>query len=170
MQNRSNRGSGKPVRVRAHQARAYDWDPAQRIALGPAVMDTASTGRTHDCTQPHCINVEFIPCQMGAVHRCCLCQSLPCQALNRRQRIVPKATSRIYRHTYQMLFLPRLGLLPRIEPCLLRDDVFLDGELNELRVRLNIQLLHNSIFVKGDGSWAYLQNNGGLFHRSPFGE
>ena len=58
MQHRSNRGSGKPVWVRAHQARACVWDPAQRIALGPAVMETASTGRTHDCTRPICINVK----------------------------------------------------------------------------------------------------------------
>ena len=58
MQNRSNRGSGKPVWVRAHQARACVWDPIQRIALGPAVMKTASTGRTHDCTRPICINVK----------------------------------------------------------------------------------------------------------------
>ncbi len=54
MQNRSNRGSGKPVWVKAHQARAFDWDPIPRIALGPAVMSTASTGRTHDCTRPAC--------------------------------------------------------------------------------------------------------------------
>ncbi len=58
MQNRSNRGSGKPVWVKAHQARAFDWDPIRRIALGPAVMSTASTGRTHDCTRPACINVK----------------------------------------------------------------------------------------------------------------
>ena len=58
MQNRSNRGSGKPVWVRAHQAREFDWDPIRRIALGPAVMKTASTGRTHDCTRPTCINVK----------------------------------------------------------------------------------------------------------------
>ena len=58
MQNRSNRGSGKPVWVRAHQARACVWDPIQRIALGPAVMKTASTGRTHDCTRPICINIK----------------------------------------------------------------------------------------------------------------
>ena len=58
MQNRSNRGSGKPVWVRAHQAREFDWDPIRRIALGPAVMETASTGRTHDCTRPTCINVK----------------------------------------------------------------------------------------------------------------
>ncbi len=58
MQNRSNRGSGKPVWVKAHQARAFDWDPTRRIALGPAVMETASTGRTHDCTRPTCINVK----------------------------------------------------------------------------------------------------------------
>ncbi len=59
MQNRSNRGSGKPVWVRAHQARANDWDPIQRIALGPAVMETASTGRTHDCTRPVCTNLKI---------------------------------------------------------------------------------------------------------------
>jgi hypothetical protein len=60
MQNRSNRGSGKPVWVKAHQARAIDWDPIPRIALGPAVMSTASTGRTHDCTRPACINLKII--------------------------------------------------------------------------------------------------------------
>ena len=38
MHNRSHRGSGHPVWVRAHQARAFDWDPAPRIALGPAVI------------------------------------------------------------------------------------------------------------------------------------
>jgi hypothetical protein len=57
-QNRSNRGSGKPVWVTAHQARAYDWDPIRRIALGPAAMRAASTGRTHDCTRPICKNVK----------------------------------------------------------------------------------------------------------------
>ena len=49
--------SGKPVWVMAHQARTSDWDPIQRISLGPsrlarapaqrAVMSTGSTGRTH---------------------------------------------------------------------------------------------------------------------------
>jgi len=60
MQNRSNRGSGKPVWVRAHQARAFDWDPIQRIALGPAAMCAASKGRTHDCTRPDCNNLKTI--------------------------------------------------------------------------------------------------------------
>ena len=41
----------------AHQARVVDWDPIPRIALGPAVMETASTGRTHDCTRPVCTNL-----------------------------------------------------------------------------------------------------------------
>ena len=36
MQNRSNRGSGKPAIATAPRARAYDWDPTPRIALGPA--------------------------------------------------------------------------------------------------------------------------------------
>ena len=58
MQNQSNRGSGKPVRVRAHQARAFDWGPIPRIAIGPAVVSTASTGRTHDRTRPACINLK----------------------------------------------------------------------------------------------------------------
>jgi hypothetical protein len=58
MQNRSNRGSGKPVWVKAHQARAFDWDPIRRIALGPAAMCAASTGRTHDSTRPTCIDIK----------------------------------------------------------------------------------------------------------------
>jgi len=29
---------GKPVWVKAHQARAFDWDPIPRIALGPAAI------------------------------------------------------------------------------------------------------------------------------------
>jgi hypothetical protein len=59
IQDRSNRGSGKPVRVRAHQARESDWDPTRRIALGPAAMCAASTGRTHDSSRPTCINVKI---------------------------------------------------------------------------------------------------------------
>ena len=59
MQHRSNRGSGKPVWVTAHQARACDWDPIQRIALGPAAMYAASTGRTHDCTRPACTYLKL---------------------------------------------------------------------------------------------------------------
>ncbi len=34
-----------------------DWDPFLRIALGPAAIHAASTGRTHGSTRPHCINV-----------------------------------------------------------------------------------------------------------------
>ena len=41
MQNRSYRGSGKPVWVIAHLARVNDWDPIQRIALGPAATYAA---------------------------------------------------------------------------------------------------------------------------------
>ncbi len=58
MQNRSNRGSGKPVWVKAHQARVGDWDPIRRIALGPAVTCAALTGRRHDCTRPICTNIK----------------------------------------------------------------------------------------------------------------
>ena len=54
MQNRLSRGLGKPVWVRALRARAFDWDPIPRIALGPAAVCAASTGRTHDCTRPIC--------------------------------------------------------------------------------------------------------------------
>jgi len=59
MQNRSNRGLGKPVWVKAHKARAFDWDPIRRIALGPAAMCAASTGRTHDSTRPICTNIKI---------------------------------------------------------------------------------------------------------------
>ncbi len=57
MQNRSNRGSGKPAIATAPRARAYDWDPTPRIALGPAAMYAAPKGRTHGSTRPACINV-----------------------------------------------------------------------------------------------------------------
>ncbi len=43
---------GVVARVRAHQARGFDWDPISWIALGPAAMCAAATGRTHDCTRP----------------------------------------------------------------------------------------------------------------------
>ena len=57
MQNRSNRGLGKPDLARAPRARASDWDPTPRIALGPAAMYAAPKGRTHGSTRPACINV-----------------------------------------------------------------------------------------------------------------
>ena len=60
MQNRSNRGLGKPVWVKAHQAREFDWDPIRRIALGPAVMCAASTGRRHDSTRLICTSIKII--------------------------------------------------------------------------------------------------------------
>jgi len=58
MQNRSSRGSGKPALARAPRARACDWDPIQRIALGPAAIRAASTGRTHGSTRPTCITLK----------------------------------------------------------------------------------------------------------------
>ena len=60
MQDRSNTGDQEnPLWVMAlRQARACDWDLISRIALGPAVMETASTGRTHDCTRPVCTNLK----------------------------------------------------------------------------------------------------------------
>ncbi len=67
MQNRSNRGSGKPVLATVLRARAFDWDPIPRIALGPAATYAASTGRTHGCTRP-IVERQINPCQMGAVH------------------------------------------------------------------------------------------------------
>ena len=57
MQNRSNRGSGKPAVATAPRARASDWGPIPRIALGPAAMYAAPKGRTHGSTRPACINV-----------------------------------------------------------------------------------------------------------------
>ncbi len=37
MQNRSNTGGREnPLRLKGSQARAFSWDPIQRIALGPA--------------------------------------------------------------------------------------------------------------------------------------
>ena len=59
MQNRSNRGLAKPGVDTALQARVSDWDPIQRIALGPAAMCAALTGRTHVSTRPICKNVNF---------------------------------------------------------------------------------------------------------------
>ena len=60
MQNRSNTGDREnPFGSRRFQARAFDWDPNRRIALGPAAMCAASTGRTHDCTRPICTNVKL---------------------------------------------------------------------------------------------------------------
>ena len=46
------------VWLRAHQARAFDWEPTQRIALGPAVMIATQTGRTHDCTRLFCTDLK----------------------------------------------------------------------------------------------------------------
>ncbi len=57
MQNRSNRGSGKPAIATAPRARGSDWDPTPRIALGPAAMYAAPKGRTHGSTRPARINV-----------------------------------------------------------------------------------------------------------------
>src|SRR5688572_25067853 len=38
------------------------------------------------------------------------------------------------------------------------DDVVLDGILNELRGRLDLQLVHHSVLVKGDGSRREIQD------------
>jgi hypothetical protein len=45
IQNRSSRGSGKPGWVKAHQARAFGWDPIQLIALGPAAINQRRINR-----------------------------------------------------------------------------------------------------------------------------
>src|SRR5262245_18268090 len=52
MQTRSFRGSGEPARVNASSNARFGLGPDPRIALGPAAIRAASTGRTHDRTRP----------------------------------------------------------------------------------------------------------------------
>ena len=60
MQNRSNRGSGKPVWVTVQQQPALMIGTRpKRIALGPAAQHAASTGRTHDSTRPVCTSSQI---------------------------------------------------------------------------------------------------------------
>jgi len=49
MQNRSVPEPENPVLVKEYQKHVADCDPIRQIALGPAVMYAAATGRNHDC-------------------------------------------------------------------------------------------------------------------------
>jgi hypothetical protein len=60
-------GAEGEVLIRRQLKRRYVLAFFQRRALWPAVMRTASTGRTHGCTD-QCCKREENPCQLGAVH------------------------------------------------------------------------------------------------------
>ena len=68
MQHRLSEGRKSPFGSSRHRMRAFDLGSDPRKALGPAVMSTAQTGRTHDSTQPKLQNQAENSCQTSAVH------------------------------------------------------------------------------------------------------
>src|SRR5262245_26946052 len=50
------------------------------------------------------------------------------------------------------------------------DNVLLDGILDQLGGRLDLELFHHSVFVKRDGSGRDVQHARDLFHRSALGQ
>src|SRR5882672_767496 len=50
------------------------------------------------------------------------------------------------------------------------DYALFDGEAEEFGIVGEAEVLHDAVFVKGDGAGGYVQDGGGFFHGVAFGE
>jgi hypothetical protein len=67
MANRSDRGLGQPDKCPGRNSPQSRMGPDPRKPSRPAIMPTASTGRTQDCTRPKRHTKKY-PCNAGAIH------------------------------------------------------------------------------------------------------
>src|SRR5882757_2198926 len=68
---------------------------------------------------------------------------------------------------------PRVGH-PRLKIAVKRsallDYALFDGEAEEFGIVGEAEVLHDAVFVKGDGASGYVEDGGGFFHGVAFGE
>ena len=50
------------------------------------------------------------------------------------------------------------------------DYALFDGEAEEFGIVGEAEVLHDAVFVKGDGTGGYIEDGGGFFHGVAFGE